>query len=87
MISAIRIPEKEGLAQKTKLSIQNLFSFLRTVTVIVAAAIGMGLYLFPYYTPLIYLVTSISGLVLFCWAVATAGRKFSAFNEAVNDRN
>ena len=57
------------------------------VTVTVAAAIGMGLYLFPYYNPLIYLVTSISGLVLFCWAVATAGRKFSAFNEAVNDRD
>lgn len=57
------------------------------ITVIFSAALGLGLYLFPYSEPVLYGVTTCVGLVIFCWAVATAGRKFSAFNEAVNDRN
>ena len=56
-------------------------------TVIVAAVLGAGLYLFPYYTSLLYLVTTCVGALVFGWSIATAGRKFSAFNEAINDRN
>lgn len=57
------------------------------ITVIVAALVGAGLYLFPYCEPLLYLITTCVGSLIFGWAIATAGRKFSAFNEAINDRN
>ena len=57
------------------------------VTVIIAAVLGMGLYLFPYVSSVVYFLTTCTGLVIFSWAVATAGRKFSAFKEAINDRN
>ena len=57
------------------------------ITVIVAAVLGAGLYLFPFFSPLFYLVTTCVGAFVFGWAIATAGRKFSAFNEAINDRN
>ena len=57
------------------------------ITVLVAAVLGAGLYLFPFYTSLLYLVTTCVGAIAFGWSIATAGRKFSAFNEAINDRN
>jgi len=57
------------------------------ITVIVAALVGAGLYLFPYCEPLLYLITTCVGSLILGWAIATAGRKFSAFNEAINDRN
>ena len=57
------------------------------ITVLVAAVLGAGLYLFPFYTSLLYLVTTCVGAIVFGWSIATAGRKFSAFNEAINDRN
>lgn len=57
------------------------------VTVIIAAILGMGLYIFPYFSSVVYFLTTCTGLVIFSWAVATAGRKFSAFREAINDRN
>lgn len=57
------------------------------ITVIVAALVGAGLYLFPYCEPLLYLITTCVGSLIFGWAIATAGRKFCAFNEAINDRN
>ena len=56
-------------------------------TVICSAVLGALLYLFPYKDPLSYLITTIVGAVVLGWAIASAGRKFSAFNEAVNDRN
>lgn len=56
-------------------------------TVICSALLGAILYLFPYLDPVSYLITTCVGAVVFGWAVASAGRKFSAFNEAVNDRN
>ena len=57
------------------------------ITVLVAAILGAGLYLFPFYSSLLYLVTTCVGAIVFGWSIATAGRKFSAFNEAINDRN
>lgn len=57
------------------------------ITVIVAAVLGAGLYLFPFFSPLFYLVTTCVGAFVFGWSIATAGRKFSAFTEAINDRN
>ena len=57
------------------------------ITVLVSAFLGAGLYLFPFYTSLLYLVTTCVGAIVFGWSIATAGRKFSAFNEAINDRN
>lgn len=57
------------------------------MTVLVSAFLGAGLYLFPFYTSLLYLVTTCVGAIVFGWSIATAGRKFSAFNEAINDRN
>ena len=56
-------------------------------TVICSGLLGAILYLFPYLDPVSYLITTCVGAVVFGWAVASAGRKFSAFNEAVNDRN
>ena len=57
------------------------------ITVLVAAILGAGLYLFPFYSSLLYLVTTCVGAIVLGWSIATAGRKFSAFNEAINDRN
>ena len=57
------------------------------ITVLVAAILGAGLYMFPFYSSLLYLVTTCVGAIVFGWSIATAGRKFSAFNEAINDRN
>ena len=57
------------------------------ITVICSGLLGAILYLFPYLDPVSYLITTCVGAVVFGWAVASAGRKFSAFNEAVNDRN
>lgn len=56
-------------------------------TVICAFLLGAGLYLFPRSSSLQYLITTCVGAVILGWAIASAGRKFSAFNEAVNDRN
>ena len=56
-------------------------------TVICSGILGGGLYLFPYIDPVGYLITTCVGAVILGWAIASAGRKFSAFNEAVNDRN
>ena len=56
-------------------------------TVIVAAVLGGSLYFFPRFSSIQYLITTVVGAVIFGWAIATAGRKFSAFNEAKNDRN
>ena len=56
-------------------------------TVVVAAVLGGTLYFFPRLSSIQYLITTIVGAIVLGWAIATAGRKFSAFNEAKNDRN
>ena len=56
-------------------------------TVVVAAVLGGALYFMPRLSSLQYLITTCVGAVVLGWAIASAGRKFSAFNEAVNDRN
>ena len=56
-------------------------------TVVVAAMLGGTLYFFPRLSSIQYLITTIVGVIVLGWAIATAGRKFSAFNEAKNDRN
>ena len=57
------------------------------LTVSCSAVLGACLYLFPYMEPVSYFITTTAGAVVLGWAIASAGRKFSAFNEAINDRN
>lgn len=57
------------------------------LTVACSAVLGACLYLFPYMEPVSYFITTTAGAVVLGWAIASAGRKFSAFNEAINDRN
>ena len=56
-------------------------------TVVCSGVLGAGLFLFPFLNPVTYLITTCIGAVILGWAIASAGRKFSAFNEAINDRN
>ena len=56
-------------------------------TVVCSGVLGAGLFLFPFLDPVTYLFTTCIGALILGWAIASAGRKFSAFNEAVNDRN
>ena len=56
-------------------------------TVVCSGALGAGLFLFPYLNPMTYLITTCTGAFILGWSIASAGRKFSAFKEAINDRN
>lgn len=56
-------------------------------TVVCSGVLGAGLFLFPFLNPVAYLITTCIGALILGWSIASAGRKFSAFNEAINDRN
>lgn len=54
--------------------------------IIISGTLGSILYFFSPYRPELYLISTLLGLGLLCWAIAMVGRNISSFHEAINDR-